>query len=502
MPWMEGAALLVSLLALLPLGFIAFMAVDAGWSTIQALVFRPRVGELLGNTALLILLTLPICAILAVALGWLTERTDLPGARVWAWLIVAPLTVPAFVQGYAWVTVWPSLHGPFAGVMMSVIAYLAFMYLPVAAALRWLDPGLEEVAASLGDGPWRVFRRVVLPQLRLALCGGALLVGLHLLGEYGLFAMIRFDTFTTAIVDQFQSAYDAPAANMLGGVLVLCCLALLGADAAGRGRRRYARVGSGPARLPPPHRLGLWRLPCLALLTALTAASLGVPLLTLARWLWFGGVGAWRPAELGPAFGETVLLAAAGGILTVAAAAPMAWLSIRQPGRAQRALEGCNYVAGSLPGVVIALALVTVTVRVALPLYQTVTTILVAYMLLFLPRGMLSLRSSIAQAPVELEQAAASLGRPPLAALWATTIRVAAPGAAAGMALVSLGITNELTATLMLAPNGVQTLATMFWAYSSEIDYAAAAPYALIMVLFALPLTVLLHVQSRRMAGR
>ena len=75
-------------------------------------------------------------------------------------------------------------------------------------------------------------------------------------------------------------------------------------------------------------------------------------------------------------------------------------------------------------------------------------------------------------------------------------MRLAAPGAAASMALVCLGITNELTATLMLAPNGTRTLATAFWSLTSEIDYAAAAPYALIMVLFSLPLTLLLYVQS------
>jgi iron(III) transport system permease protein len=70
------------------------------------------------------------------------------------------------------------------------------------------------------------------------------------------------------------------------------------------------------------------------------------------------------------------------------------------------------------------------------------------------------------------------------------------------MALVSFGIANELPATQMLAPNGTQTLATAFWSFSGEIDYAAAAPYALIMVLFSLPLTWLLYVQSRRAAGR
>eukprot|EP01035_Chromulina_nebulosa_P044992 gene44992-60947_t len=81
----------------------------------------------------------------------------------------------------------------------------------------------------------------------------------------------------------------------------------------------------------------------------------------------------------------------------------MAWLSVRQPGGIQRMLEACNYVVGSLPGVVVALALVFVTVRIALPIYQTAVTVVVAYVLMFLPRALLSLRASIAQAPVELE---------------------------------------------------------------------------------------------------
>jgi iron(III) transport system permease protein len=81
-------------------------------------------------------------------------------------------------------------------------------------------------------------------------------------------------------------------------------------------------------------------------------------------------------------------------------------------------------------------------------------------------------------------------------------MRLAAPGAAAGAALVFLAITNELTATLLLAPSGTRTLATGFWALSSEIDYAGAAPYALIMILLSLPLTWLLYRQSQRMSGR
>jgi iron(III) transport system permease protein len=499
-PWIAAAAFLVSVAALLPIGFIAWVAADIGWSTTIGLIVRPRVGELLVNTLLLIGLTVPLSAVLATALAWLTERSNLPGARVWSGLAVAPLIVPAFVHGYAWTTLFPAMHGLAAAVLVSVLAYSPFLYLPVAATLRRLDPALEDIAASLGQTPWRVFRRVVLPQLRLALCGGGLLIGLHLLAEYGLFVLIRFDTFTTAIIDQYSSTYNGPAANMLGGVLVACCLGLLALDARIRGNRRFARVGPGAARTAPLCDLGRMRIPALLICCVLAAVSLGVPLLTLGGWLIGGGVAVWRLDEIGPALGQTLLLSALGGIAATIAAIPMAWLSVRAPGRFQRALEGCNYLAGALPGVVIALALVTITV--GLPIYQSVVTVVLAYVLLYLPRAMLSLRASIAQAPIELEQAAASLGRSPARAIWTITVRLAAPGAASGMALVALGIMTELPATHMLAPNGTYTLATAFWSYSGEIDYASAAPYALIMILLSLPLTWLLYAQSRRLTGR
>jgi len=500
--WVTGAAIAVSLFAFLPLAFIVWAAFQAGWTTAFGLIVRPRVGELLTNTVLLVVLTVPLCTVIAVAFAWLIERSNLPGTRLWSWLSVAPLAVPAFVHSYAWVSLVPSLHGLFAGVMISTLAYFPFLYLPVTAALRQLDPALEDTAAALGLSSSRVFFRMVLPQLRLALCGGGLLIALHLLAEFGLYGLIRFDTFTTAIMDQFQSAYDAPAANVLASVLVVCSLTVLVIEAAARGDARYSRIGPGAARMATRVALGRAAPLCLLVMAAVIVLAVGVPLVTLGRWLIVGGASIWRLEEIGSAFGQTILVAIVGAMLTTLAATPMAWLSIRAPSRLQRALEGANYVVGSLPGVVIALALVTIAIRIAQPIYQTIVTLLAAYVLIFLPRALISLRASIAQAPVELEQAACSLGRSPMQALWAVTIRLAAPGAAASAALVALGITNELTATHMLAPNGTQTLATAFWAFSTELDYARAAPYALIMVLFALPLTWWLYQQSMRAGGR
>jgi iron(III) transport system permease protein len=232
------------------------------------------------------------------------------------------------------------------------------------------------------------------------------------------------------------------------------------------------------------------------LLVAVVALSVGVTLTTLGRWLWIGGLAIWNVDQIGAAFGQTVVLAIVGGVVTTLLAAPMAWLAVRAPGKVQRLIEACHLYVGALPGIIVALSLVAITVRVAMPLYQTAATLVFAYVLMFLPRALTGLRSSMAQAPIELERAAMSLGRSPLVAIWQTTMRLAAPGLAASVALVALGVANELTGTLLLAPNGTRTLATKFWALTSELDYAAAAPYALLLIVVSLPLTVLLRRQS------
>ncbi len=227
-----------------------------GWDEAYALIVRPRVGELLRHTAALVACTVAGSVLLGVAAAWLVERTDLPLRRLWAVLFAVPLAIPAFVTSYGWVSLYPSIEGLRGAALITTFAYYPFVYLPVAAVLRRLDPALEESARSLGHSPVRVLARVVLPQLRTAILGGALLVGLHLLAEYGALQMIRYSTFTTAIMEQYQSTFNGAAATMLAAVLVSLCLLLLTLDVLLRGRARYARLGSGAARPARRVRLG------------------------------------------------------------------------------------------------------------------------------------------------------------------------------------------------------------------------------------------------------
>ena len=284
------------------------MTVATGWDTAVSLIFRARVGELLLNTILLMAVSVPLCLVLGVGGAWLVERTSLRGNRFWALALAAPLAIPAFVNSYGWVSAVPSLAGLWSGVLISVLSYFPLVYIPAAATLSRLDPSLEESAASLGLGPWQVFRRVVLPQLRLAMTGGALLVGLHLLAEYGAFAMIRFDTFTTAIMVQYQSTFNGAAGNMLASVLVVLCLLLLVAEVRSRGTARYARVGSGGQAAPGRMPLGRLHVPAQLALLLLVVLAVGVPMWFVVRWVVLGGSEIWAPDELVPALLQTLRL--------------------------------------------------------------------------------------------------------------------------------------------------------------------------------------------------
>jgi iron(III) transport system permease protein len=479
---------------LVPVGYVVATVFEIGWDALQPLIFRPRVGELLLNTVLLLVLGVPATIVLGVGGAWLVERTDLPGRRFFAVLLVAPLAIPAFVSSYGWASAIPSIHGLGGGLLVATLAYFPLVYLPALATIRGLDPALEESARALGLGSWSVFGRVVLPQLRLAMLGGGLVVALHLLAEYGAFAFIRFDTFTTAIVVAYQSTFAGSSAAALGVVLATLCLVLLVIEAAARGRGRYARVGSGSPHPAVPVRLGRAMPLALAALAALGIAATVVPLASVLRWL--AGADAAAFAELPSAIVQTVLLAGGGAIGALLVAFPVAWLSGRYPGRTSRALEAPYYVASSLPAIIVALALVTVTLRLVPPLYQTVVTVMAAYVVIFLPRALVSLRAAIAQVPESLEEAARSLGSSPVAARLRITGPLLAPAIAAGGALVALGAANELTATLLLAPTGTRTLATQFWSAASSIDYTGAAPYALLLILLSIPAVVLMFTQT------
>ena len=489
------AAAAAALLVLLPLAYTVLQAVQVELAEAEELLWRPLVGQLLINTLGLVLATTAVSAVVGTGCAWLVERTHLPGRRAWAVLAAVPLAIPPFITSYGWVSLSADLQD-FAGALLVVTcAYYPLVYLPVAAALRGMDPALEETGRSLGLGPWRCFRRVVLPQLRPALLGGMLLVALNVLVEFGAFTLLRFRTFTTELYAEYRTGFDGPGASLLAVVLLVLCLAFLFAEQRVRGHARYARIGRGTRRLSTPLLLGWARLPVLAGFFLLVLATLGVPLGMILYWLTQHGTAAISPAAVSAArlldaTLASVWLGVAGAAVTVVLALPLGFLVVRHEGRLIVMLERLAYLAQGVPGIVVALALIALTIGT--PLYQSATLLIFAYAILFLPLALVSVRAALAQAQVSLEETGRSLGLNWIAVLWRVLLPLAGPGLGAAAALVFVSVVTELTVTLLLAPIGTRTLATQVWADTSTLAFAAAAPYAALMAALSLVSTWLL----------
>lgn len=512
-PYFLVPAVLAGVGVLLPLVYLLLRAFEADPKTLAELVLRERNLRLLVNTLLLALGVVAGTTLLALPLAWLTARSDLRGQQFLALLLVLPLAIPGYVGAFALLGAsgpgglihaltgipWPRPSGYWGALGVLVLFTYPYLFLNLRSALLGLDPSLEEAARSLGYRGGEVFFKVVLPQLRPALYAGWLLVGLHVLGDFGVVSLMRFETFSYAIYLQYSASFDRIYAAWLSLMLLVLTAGLLLAEARLLRGLSLSRVGLGSARKARAVALGGWRWPALGLVVCTLGAALVVPGATIVYWVfrWPGDYN--RGLEgIVQSFLHSAQASAPAAILAALLALPLAYLGVRFPSAFSRALERTAYLGYTVPPLAFALALIFFSLRAVPFLYQTLALLVLAYSLHFLAEAIGPIRSALYQASPRLEEAARSLGYSPVGAFMKASLPIIRRGVVASMALVFLSSIKELPLTFLLAPVGFDTLATRIWGYTSEAMFAEAAPYALLIAFFSALFVGLLLSQERK----
>lgn len=480
--WLQLPVLALLLVAALPLFFVIARAAETGFAEAFALLWRPFVFGLLANTMKLMVLVTIGCAVIGLGLAWLVERSDLRWRRHWNVLLCLPFAIPSFVSGFTWVSMSPMFEGLGGTVLVMVLSKYPLIYLPVVATLRSLDPALEESARMLGLNRRQVFRQVTLPLLRPVLMATSLLVAIHMLVEFGAPSIMRYQTFTTAIYQQFELEFNGNNAAMLSALLLALCMILLWGEFRLRGRG-YARTGQGVARSATPVRLGRWQVPAQLMLLVLVIIGCGTPLTMLAFWIIEGSSASFPVAEIVQTLWASLSYSFGGALLSCLLALPVCLVVVRYYGRMATLADRLPYLLHALPGLVIALSFVFFALGYMPVLYQTSILLLIAYALLFMPMAQGPIRVALEKASPQLEEAARTLGHTPIATFLRVTLPIISPAIGAGFVLVFLDCMKELTATLILGPTGLETLATKVWSHTGNLEYAGAAPYAALIVL-------------------
>ena len=360
----------------------------------------------------------------------------------------------------------PSIYG-FFGAWRDADA----VHLPLRAAagdcsLQTDRPGDGRGRARPGPGPGA--RRS--SARRFPSCGrrsgrGGLLCALYAISDFGVVSLMRFDTFTRAIYNLYRSFYDPGGAALLASLVIILTGMILAFEHRLRVDPQKLAVRSARSAERTPAAIGRWRYAGVAFcLTDLRCSrsqcrcSCSATGSRPARQAdWFDAETTRRDRRLGQRLGL------GRPRRHRACRCRSRSSSLRHSGRAARVIEADHDLGFALPGVVVALGLVFFATRFAGVLYQTLTLLVIAYVIRFIPQAIEGARARTRARRPGARRGRARPRRRPLRVFRRVTLPLAAPGVAAGAMLVFLTAMKELPATLILKPTGFETLATRIW---------------------------------------
>lgn len=487
--WFTAA---VALAVLAPIGVLAWLAGGA------ELEFGSHTLRIVGNTLGLTVLTVAGAVLVGVPLALLTAHANLPGRRIWLAFLAAPLAIPSYIGAFTYFAAFgpggelerwiglptPPVRGLAGAALVMTLYTYPFVLLTTRSALKQLDSRMVDAARSLGLSLPAAIVQVVLPRVRAGIAAGALLVALYTLSDFATPAILRLDTFTRIIYVEYN-AFGLDRAAMLSLFLlglvavVLWLESRVGVEREAPGRRLELKLG-GPARAA-----------AVAGMLAVLTAAIALPITVFGTWLWREGAGGFDPILIWNS-AYPALLAAACAVLV---ALPVAHAAVRS--RTGRSLERVATLGFGIPGIVMGTALVYVGLQFDF-LYQTMTLLVAAHVLRFLPLAVGSIRTSLARMEGSLIGAARSLGASRWEAFRRVGLPIILPSMLAGGALVFLEAMRELPATLLLRPTGLETLTTELWqVYEAGYFGRAALPGLLLITVSAAVLGLMLSSEER-----
>lgn len=473
--------LLAALTSIAPLAYLFDIASDRGLGFVWDEIWQQRTIELVARSLFLAASVSVVAVFISVPAAWLVTRGDIPFRSGWRVLLALPLAIPSYLAAFAWISWQPSMAG-FTGafVVLTLVTY-PYVFLPVCAALSRLNPAIEEIAVIHGRGRSLQLILLAARQVRGSIATGALLVALYVLSDFGAVATMRYDAFTWVIYSSYRSGFNPSRAAILAIVLVLIALALLFGEKILRGQNE-SLLSARSVDANPRHRVSIKPV-AIAFLSTIIVFALAFPIWRVVTWVYrYGSEDSM--ADIATALWHSVFFSGLAALATIQLALPIGILAGRYPSRSTTLLEQSTYVTHALPGIVIAISMVFLGVRLLEPIYLRTPLLVIAYVALFLPVAVGSIRSAAEQIPDSLDEVSRSLGLSQWGIVRRVTLPLLAPGLLSAGALVVLAGMKELPATMLLRPTGSETLATRLWTYTSVSDYAGAGPYALAIIVF------------------
>ena len=514
--WTVSAFVIIILLFLPNVTIVAglFTPSNENWEHMKEFVLWSFV-----KTSLILIASTAFSTILiGLSLAWLIAQYQFPFRRFLKWALILPLSIPPFIGAYTY-------HGivNYTGVIQTTLrerfgmdlnpAHFDIMNLPGAIFIytMFLYPyiytitlvflsqqsaSLIESTRLLGKGPWRTFFQVVVPISRVSIIAGASLVVLEVLNDYGVVKYYGIQTFTTAIFQTWFGLGDIESSIKLAASLMGIVILVLLVEKILRGRRQYS-YSSTKVRPLPRIQLTGWK--------AFAAAGYGFVILALGFFIPVAQLVDWTVLTFGTIpMGEfltyvknSIFVAGTSATLIILFALIIGNFARLIKGRAAKLLPKLTVLGYSIPGAVIAVAVVTAFItldELLAPLYGmiglsttlvlsvSILLLITAYIIRFFAIGYNSIETGYDKIGTDFRDASRMLG----VGLTKTFFKVDLPmmrGAIiSGFILVFIDVMKEIPLTLILRPFNFDTLSTKAFQYASDEKIMEASQASLLII--------------------
>jgi iron(III) transport system permease protein len=492
------------------------------------------------NTLLVAFGATIMAVVIGFVLAWILTRTNIPGRGRLERLMELPYYMTPLVGAMAWAVlaspkngllnqVWHGIGGP--GDLFNIYAPLGIAwvmalfegtvaFVMISAAMKSMDPALEESSRVFGAGKFRTALRITLPLVAPGVLSASVFVFAEMLGAFAAAFVLgipgRFYVVTTAIWDATQSfPPDYGRAAALGLSLFAAMVVTLTISKMIMRRGAYATI-TGKGFRPRPVDVGHARWPLLAVAWGYILVSVILPVgaLLLTSFQRFATVNladsvftvsnyvtAMSTGTLGQAFVNSLILGLSVASIGVPVIGVLTWIIYRSQMPGRIAVEYVLMFPQAVPRLVFGLGLLWAWINIPIPIYGTLWLLGIAYFTVFLPLGLRTMAGVVMQVDRSLEECARVCGASWVHQMRTVSLPLLRPGIAAAWLLIFIASVRELGASVFLmGPQSKVISPAIINAWlSSSSELSAAMAMILTATVFAA--VILLFTVARRFSG-
>ncbi|HEY5543051.1 MAG TPA: iron ABC transporter permease [Candidatus Binatia bacterium] len=473
-------------------------------------------------------------------LAWMTERTNLPWRGAVYTCILVPMIVPGILTTVGWIILFGRRSGIINIIGMQYLGLsepieinnmpgmiwvqgtdqIPLAFLLLAAALRSMDPSLEEAAMVAGSGIFRTTMRITLRVLLPGILAVWMISFVRAIENFEVPALIGMPAgilvFATEV---YLATRTVPTDFGLASTFAVVYLAITTVGVLlylkwTAASEQYATI-TGKGFRPSAFDLGRWRIPFAAFNLLLCFVLFILPVLVVV-WSSFlpfymapsptafasltleNYQNLWNLPLVHRAMWNSFVLGLGSSTVTMLLTAVIAWIVVRTKWRGKGALDFLAFSPIAMPGLVLGIAILWLYLVMPVPIYGTLWILLIAYVTKYLPYGMRACSSSMLQIKKELEEASETSG-----AAWSHTFKrvvlpLLAPGFVAGWIYVITHSFRELSTSIMLYRSGTEVISIVLFEMWDGGQYPALCALGIVMIV----ILVLISLIARAIGAR